>query len=207
MANPLKAILNAIFGVFGQIFKPIIKPLQAIANAFLMLVNGVVYIIMLFMWFIKLNIWFFVEVLPSIPRDIGALIGQITYIIFDGIFGTIRAVATKTVNLGGAMTVNAIASGWDNVPDESASTPKKTSKFGNTPEDATGEDCLKGRKCYKTPDGSIPFTVILCTVLFPPAGVFMEYGLSGWLNILICLLLTFMFYFPGLIYALILLYC
>ena len=64
-----------------------------------------------------------------------------------------------------------------------------------------------GKKCYKTADGTIPFTVIISTILCPPIGVFMEYGITGWFNILICALLTLMFYFPGLIYALILLYC
>lgn len=64
-----------------------------------------------------------------------------------------------------------------------------------------------GRKCYAAPDGTIPFSVIICTILCPPVGVFMEFGLSGWFQILICSLLTLMFYFPGLIYSLILLYC
>ena len=33
-------------------------------------------------------------------------------------------------------------------------------------------------------------------------GVFMDMGLSGWLNILICVLLTLLYYIPGLTYAL-----
>ena len=43
------------------------------------------------------------------------------------------------------------------------------------------------------------FIIILC----PPAGVFMAYGFSGWLQILICCLASLFYYFPGLVYALI----
>ena len=43
------------------------------------------------------------------------------------------------------------------------------------------------------------FIVILC----PPAGVFMAYGFAGWLQILICCLASLFYYFPGLVYALI----
>ena len=41
------------------------------------------------------------------------------------------------------------------------------------------------------------------TILFPPAGVFMAKGVSGLMYFLICCFLTLMLYFPGLIYALI----
>jgi uncharacterized membrane protein YqaE (UPF0057 family) len=64
-----------------------------------------------------------------------------------------------------------------------------------------------GKKCYAAPDGTVPFPVIISTILCPPVGVFMEYGLTGWFQIFICSLLTLMFYFPGLLYALILIYC
>ena len=64
-----------------------------------------------------------------------------------------------------------------------------------------------GNKCYRTPDGQVPFSVIVATILLPPMGLFMEYGITGWINIIICGMLTLMFYFPGLIYALILIYC
>ena len=53
----------------------------------------------------------------------------------------------------------------------------------------------------------IPTSILLSTVLLPPLGLFMELGLKGWFNILLCALLTFFYYFPGLIYALIIIYC
>ena len=41
------------------------------------------------------------------------------------------------------------------------------------------------------------------TILCPPAGVFMASGFSGWLQIIICCLASLFYYFPGLVYALI----
>jgi uncharacterized membrane protein YqaE (UPF0057 family) len=41
------------------------------------------------------------------------------------------------------------------------------------------------------------------TLMLPPMGVFLSRGISAWFNILICGLLCFIKYFPGLIYALI----
>ena len=41
------------------------------------------------------------------------------------------------------------------------------------------------------------------TMLCPPAGVFMSYGLRGWVQILICCVLSLLYYIPGLIYAII----
>ena len=44
------------------------------------------------------------------------------------------------------------------------------------------------------------YLIIICC---PPAGVFMAYGFSGWLQIIICCLASLFYYFPGLAYALI----
>jgi uncharacterized membrane protein YqaE (UPF0057 family) len=72
----------------------------------------------------------------------------------------------------------------------------------------TGSDLKLGLNIDlgKNPKGT-PMAVILCTILLPPLGLFMELGLKGWINILLCGLLTFFYYFPGLIYALIIIYC
>ena len=43
------------------------------------------------------------------------------------------------------------------------------------------------------------FVLFLC----PPAGVFMAYGLKGWFQILICCAASLFYYFPGLVYAII----
>ena len=55
--------------------------------------------------------------------------------------------------------------------------------------------------------GKLPISIIITTIFLPPLGLFMELGFKGWLNIAICALLTLFFYFPGLLYALIILYC
>jgi uncharacterized membrane protein YqaE (UPF0057 family) len=56
-------------------------------------------------------------------------------------------------------------------------------------------------------ESGLPLSIILLTVLLPPLGLFMELGLKNWINIAFCALLTAFYYFPGLIYALIILYC
>lgn len=62
------------------------------------------------------------------------------------------------------------------------------------------------QKCYKTPEGKKPMNIIIATILLPPLGVFMEYGLVRWADIMITGGLTMLFYFPGLIYALIIIF-
>ena len=69
------------------------------------------------------------------------------------------------------------------------------------------KQCGDDDKCYKTPPGQLPFSIIIMTIICPPLGIFMQYGLSFWINIILCCLLTMIYYIPGLIYALILLYC
>lgn len=57
--------------------------------------------------------------------------------------------------------------------------------------------------CNKTEKEEISITLILSTILLPPLGVFMKFGLKSWEDILLSGMLTMIFYFPGLIYALI----
>jgi uncharacterized membrane protein YqaE (UPF0057 family) len=62
-------------------------------------------------------------------------------------------------------------------------------------------------RCYgPKDDGTIPTTILISTILCPPLGVFMMFGIKGWLYILISALLSLAFYIPGLIYALVLFY-
>jgi uncharacterized membrane protein YqaE (UPF0057 family) len=191
--NPIKIV----FGFITKIFKPLVSPLAGIGNAFLFLIKGVIYMAMLALWIIKFMVWFFTDFLLSLPFDLITLIKRITYIIFDTVFGFFFHIIRTISNKFGNITIAAL-SGADNVPDESKNESTNAKYFKN--------NNLK-QKCYRTSDGLIPFSVIIATILCPPIGVFMEYGLTGWLNILFCALLTLLFYFPGLIYALILLYC
>jgi uncharacterized membrane protein YqaE (UPF0057 family) len=209
----LASFFRGIINAFMAIFKPIIKPLIGIANAFLMLVKGIVYVIMLLTWFIKFLAWIFTEILPSIPTDIFGLVRFLAAMLIDAVVGTFMYYFRKLFNSAGSTVIGTALSGWDNNP-ETDDTPNNSAKQtasefedSKTNSDTENQSKCEGRKCYRTEAGTVPWTVILATVLFPPAGVFMELGLHGWLQILVCLLLTFMFYFPGLIYALILLYC
>jgi len=52
--------------------------------------------------------------------------------------------------------------------------------------------------CSKKPNQIVRFAM---TILFPPFAVFMAKGITGWVHILICLILTAMFYLPGMMYA------
>lgn len=189
-------VLNSILKFIFKIFDPIVKPLRGIAQAVLMLLKGILYMALLLVWIIKFFGWFLTDFVMSFPTDILTLIKRIVYIIYDTTIGIFVALIRKGANKAGNLTLNAVA-GWDNVP-EADEDETKVHHFK--------DECNK-MKCYRTSDGTIPFSVIISTILCPPIGVFMEYGITGWFNILICTILTLMFYFPGLIYGLILLYC
>ena len=190
-------ILDMISDFFEMILYPAVYPFKGILQAFLMLIKAIVYMIALLIYAIKVIVWFFADFLPAIPGDIIAFIQYFTNIFFDVLLGTTMYYVKIIVNKLGRMTVKSTM-GWDNVPDETNKDDANSDYFNNKCSD---------KKCYKTADGTVPFSVIIATILCPPVGVFMEYGITGWINILICAILTLMFYFPGLIYALILLYC
>lgn len=61
-------------------------------------------------------------------------------------------------------------------------------------------------KCYKADEGALPNTVIISTILLPPLGIFMRFGLQKWLEILIAGALTILYYIPGLIYSFIMIW-
>lgn len=189
--------MDLISSFFEMILYPIVYPFKGILNAFLLMIKAVVYIITLAIYAIKIIIWFFVDFIPAMPGDIIAFIQFFTTALFDFLFGTISHYLRMGGNKLGQMTIRGTM-GWDNVPNENTENDGESDYFNN--------DCAD-KKCYKTPDGTVPFSVVIATILCPPVGVFMEYGLLGWLNVFICAILTLMFYFPGLIYALIILYC
>ena len=56
-------------------------------------------------------------------------------------------------------------------------------------------------RCYKG-IGANNYLNIIAIIICPPLGVFMSYGLSGIFKILVCAGLSLIYYFPGLIYAL-----
>ena len=69
--------------------------------------------------------------------------------------------------------------------------------FGNLTERWKRKGLLK---CYGTPKEYIMANRLMA-ILFPPFSVFIAKGLNGWQYILVCSFLTMLFYFPGMIYA------
>ena len=191
----------------------VIEVIEAVIGIFRFLL----YIPKAFIWLGRMVVWCIKTIIYLI-----VLVSQV--LSKDGILGLVRFVAqeilmapfilagtflSRVVNSFGQQTVGGWLTGSDNAPDDNdADRPidPNDPDTDNLPSDPACPNG-SGRKCYRTQAGTVPTPVIIATVLFPPAGVFMELGLHGWIQILVCLLLTFMFYFPGLIYGLIVLYC
>ena len=180
----LMDFLNIIFDI-GQIFVFLIKSVE--------------YIIRLLIWLIKFFVWFLTEVANPYMffTDFMNSIKVVTTTLVIGPIKFIMFLVKKLVN---GLLENTLGSfwGWDRQPKD-AWDYHKAAYFNS------GEEC-RGKKCYVTKSGKIPFSILIGTIVCPPIGVFMEYGFTGWLNILVCILLTFLFYFPGLMYALFCIY-
>jgi len=177
----------------GGIFMLLINMVVAIFKFILFIPKFLIWIVEFIIYLIKILVYLIKLAIDATSAD--GIMGLINYLSGEIVLAPVKVffhlLKNFTNNLGD-MTVKAIW-GVDNV--------------GNPDSDEGENACMGDKKCYKTPDGTVPFSVVISTILCPPVGVFMEYGILGWFNILICALLTLMFYFPGLIYALILLYC
>ncbi len=150
----------------------------------------------IFQWFFGTLGWLFTDLLnpflfiQDIGKAIIMVVKMVVMTVLDGFLGIVKFGVNKLFN--------PIVSGfWGYVP-ESDKKPNANGK--------RNKNCNKQR-CVETPGESIPLPVLLSTVILPPLGLFMELGMKGWINILMCAFLTLFFYFPGLIYALIILYC
>lgn len=115
--------------------------------------------------------------------------------LINAVFGVVMGIAAFITNQIGQWMQGFW--GWDK------SNLTKADKDSNY---FRGIDRNKGKKCYITNNNKVPFSVLLGTILCPPIGVFMDMGLTGWMNILICGILTLLFYLPGLFYALLVIY-
>jgi uncharacterized membrane protein YqaE (UPF0057 family) len=191
--NFLDLILKPIEIIFEVIFKPI----AAIGNVFIFLLQLLIWLGKFIYWFIFFMIWLFSDLLNPVKliSDFWNSIMLIVVTIFStimNVFLGIMAVITNSV--GGWMQG---FWGWD----QSGLT--KNDKNSNY---FKGIDRVKGKKCYLTNSNTVPFSVLLGTILCPPIGVFMDMGLTGWFNIFICTILTVLFYVPGLFYALLVIY-
>jgi uncharacterized membrane protein YqaE (UPF0057 family) len=178
----------------------VVIAIGSIGELFVLAYKGVAYLINLFIWGVKVLVWVFSELANPklLIEEFGTTMTTLIFSLVYGPFQILYYLFQYAVNMFDRTVFNGFW-GWDRRPydkidaDEAAFFDEKNK--------------CNGKKCYAKPDGKIPFNVIIGTIVCPPLGVFMEYGLTGWLNIIICILLSLCFYFPGLIYALICLYC
>ncbi len=149
--------------------------------------------------------WFFVDFLKWVFTDFL----NPFYILQDlanGILVALRVIVLAVLDvLSGILkflvnlVFEPIVSGfWGYTPNKNEFDPNDKSQAAK---------CAAGKRCFKQPQAKVAFPVIISTIILPPMGLFMELGLKGWMNLLICSILTLFYYFPGLIYALIILYC
>ena len=164
---------------------------------FVLIAKGIIWFIKFIAWFLQFVFWFFVDFLNPVTfcQDFFNSLMIIVIGVCKFPFDILRALFATAVNtLGGWMQG---FWGWD--------------MSGLTKNDKDSVyfksfDRLNGQKSYLTNTNTVPFSIILGTILCPPMGVFMDMGVSGWFNILICALLTLLFYLPGLCYALLIIY-
>ena len=174
-------------------FMSIIK----IGEFFVQLGKFIEWLLKFILWFVRFMIWFFMDFLNPVNLigDFYKSIMLITITICRAPFELIMASFKICINiLGGWMQG---FWGWD------MSSLTKNDKNSNY---FKSFNRTAGQKIYYTQQNTIPFSIILGTILCPPMGVFMDLGTSGWLNIVVCCLLTLLFYIPGLCYALLIIY-
>ena len=194
----------------GGIFDGIIDVFNTIFNGLMKMVDGMLVIgeflyniPKLFIW-IGNTFWWFLRVLGwileifspvALIKDfVGSLITIVLAIIMVpiNIFSVFLVYGTNTIG-----TMMSSVWGWDQ---SNLSKDDKNSDYFKKQ-----KEC-KNKKCYLSQNNKVPFSILLGTIVCPPLGVFMEYGFTGWFNILICTILTLLFYFPGLFYALLIIY-
>ena len=188
---------NPILDIIGLLFSFIFTPIEAIGNVFLFLIDLVVWLGKFIYWFIMFVLWLLLDLLNPVnfTSDFFKSVMLIIYTLFTSVLNIFIALTSKIINTFGGWMQGFW--GWDQ---SSLTKNDKNSNYFKS------IDKSKGSKCYLTDTNTVPFSVILGTVLCPPIGVFMELGLAGWLNIVICGLLTLLFYLPGLCYALLIIY-
>ena len=190
-------ILDMILKPVEMIFFPIFVPIKAIGDVFIALMEFILWVFEFSIWFIQFVVWVFSDLLNPIhfTSDFFNSIMMILIAIFSMFFNIVIALVKLIVNaIGGWMQG---FWGWDQ------SSLTKSDKQSNY---FQSMDMTKGKKYYLTSSNTVPFSVILGTILCPPIGVFMDMGTSGWLNIIVCCILTLAFYLPGLFYALLIIY-
>jgi uncharacterized membrane protein YqaE (UPF0057 family) len=189
--------LDMILKPIETIFMVIFKPIGAIGNVFIFILQMFIWLVKFIYWSIFFFIWLFSDLLNPIKliSDFWNSIILILVTIFSTVMNVLMGIIAVIINsVGGWMQG---FWGWE----QSGLT--KNDKNSNY---FKGIDRVKGKKCYLTNSNTVPFSILLGTILCPPIGVFMDMGITGWFNIFICAILTVLFYVPGLFYALLVIY-
>jgi len=176
-----------------DMFMAIIK----IGQMFFKIGDFIIWLLKFVFWFIKFVVWIVIDLLN--PVTLLKDLYQTILIFVVSICRIPLDIIIELYKLG----INTIGGwmqgfwGWDMT---GLSKNDKNSKYFKS------YNRIKGQKTYITNKNTVPFSIILGTIVCPPMGVFMDMGTSGWLNIIICCLLTLLFYLPGLCYALLIIY-
>ena len=166
-----------------------------IGKVFLILLDIVIWFIKFIAWLIFFIAWLLKFLFYDLIFDLYNSVVLIVITICTFPLQMVQAAVAAMVNgIGGWMTS---IFGWDQ---SNLTKRDKQSRYFQQ------IDRKKGKKCYLTNNNTVPFSILLGTLICPPIGVFMDMGATGWLNIVICILLTLLFYIPGLVYALLIIY-
>ncbi len=178
----------------------------AIGSVFEMIGKGIIVLGKVVIWFAMFVWWFMQEFLNPVKliTEFFTSILNLTKFIVYGIVDIFMGLVKNIFNYVFDNTFTSIW-GWDQNIDENKDRTGTKDNFGNLGKKS--KQCGRDQKCYQIPNNKVPFSIIASTILLPPLGLLMEFGISSWINILICAVLTLVYYFPGLIYALVLIYC
>ena len=193
----VKQIIGPVLDLVLKVFDPIISPIMAIVDIFILLIKILIWVGKLVAWTVFFVGWVFKDLLNPINfiADFTNSFYLVIYTFFSSIFDIGMALLAFSTNMVGGW-MNGIW-GWDQ--SGLTKSDRDSNYFKNI-------NRTQGKKCYLTQSNTVPFSIIIGTILCPPIGVFMTLGLTGWLNIIICALLTVCFYLPGLVYALLIIF-
>ena len=189
--------VDMVKDALNSILNPIVAPIKAIAIFFNAIYKFLRWCGLFMYWCWFFAVWLFTDLLnpAHFIEDFFNTTQILIMTIFSSVFNILMICMRFSINIVGGWTQGFW--GWDQSSltqeDRDSNYFKKLNKTNN-------------KKCYLTNTNTIPFSIILGTILCPPIGVFMDMGLTGWFNILICVLLTLFFYIPGLLYALLIIY-
>ena len=192
----MDAIFDPVLSILDVVLGPIAMPVKTVVAVFIFLIKLIIWFGQFLVWLVQFILFMF-ETLVEMPKDFFKSIIAIVASVLLAIPQTVINIIKSSSELFLKYVVSGFW-GWDKVPNSSDDYNK-----GKYWSKHKGDD--KG-KCYVAEDGRIPFTVLMGTIVMPPIGVFMTLGLTGWFHIFICTLLTLAFYFPGLIYGLMIVY-